>query len=274
MLFFFNVQFNAETSEIFFLSRNETIPGFILSYKRELKLHRIAGLENGIPGWKLSKSAMDDIQETILPFKEGETLVYDVYSAGFKTGQSILKFHGEKDFNGGRAYYITFITELPFFKDYEDIYAEKGSFLPLRIKRKIEKMGGLSVEEIEESYDQASFNVTIKKKGAFSTKKTVIQKESPIYNAILLMYLYRANPEMVDNGTFKVVLPTQEFNISISGQDEIETPSGKYAVDIFQSEPLIFTFYLSKDEERPPIKITSHTALNYTMILNSRENNN
>lgn len=273
ILFFYDIQINTETAELFFYSRNASIRGFLLSYKQGFKLYHITDIENGIPGWKIPEAIIHDEEDVVLPFQEGETLVYDVYSVGIKTGQSRLTFHGERPLNGESAYYITFITELPFLKDYEDIYAEKGSFLPLKIKRKIEKMGGLSTEAIEEEYDQITFSVTIKKKGAFSTKKTIIQKDTPIHNAILLTYLCRANPELADKDNFKAVLPTQEFHIKISGEETIEAPLGKYLTNVFKSQPPHFTFYLSKDEDRLPVKIASHTALSYTMILSAKESN-
>jgi hypothetical protein len=273
ILFFYDIQINAETAELFFYSRNAPMRGFQLSYKQGFKFYHITDTGNGVPSWKIPEAIIHDEEDITLPFKEGETLVYDVYSAGIKTGQSRLTFHGERPFNDESAYYITFSTELPFFKDYEDIYAEKSSFLPLRIKRKIEKMGGLSIEEIEEEYDQAAFSVTINKKGAFSTRKTIIQKDAPIHNAILLTYLCRANPKLLYKDSFKAVLPTQKFHIKISGEETIEIPLGKYLTDVFESQPPNFTFYLSKDEDRLPVKIVSHTALSYTMILSSKESN-
>jgi hypothetical protein len=274
LLFFYNIQLNVKTAEILFLSRSENRNSFILSYGKSFKLHRVADIENGISEWKISELITREEGHTVLPFKEGEMLIYDVYSTGIKAGQSVLTFHGEKHLNGEAVYYITFVTELPFFKDYEDIYAAKGSFLPIKIKRKIEKMGGFSTEEIEEEYDQAAFNVTVKKKGVFSSDKTVIQKDSHIYNSILLTYLCRANPEIAYKEDFRAVLPTQEFNIKISGEDKVDTPLGQYSVDVFTSEPPKFTFYLSKDEQKLPVKITSSTALNYTMVLNSVKNQN
>jgi hypothetical protein len=273
VLFFYDIQINTETAELFFYNRKASMRSFLLSYKQGFKFCHITDIENDIPGWKIPEAMIHGEEDIALPFTEGETLIYDVYSAGIKTGQSRLTFHGERPLNGESAYYITFITELPFFKDYEDIYAEIGSFLPLKIKRKIEKMGGLSTEEIEEEYNQAIFSVTIKKKGAFSTKKTIIQKDSPIHNAILLTYLCRANPELADKDNFKAVLPTQEFHIKISEEETIETPLGKYSTDVFESQPPNFTFYLSKDEDRLPVKITSHTVLSYTMILSAKESN-
>jgi hypothetical protein len=273
VLFFYNIQLDIEKAEILFLNRSGNNNSFILSLYQGFKLHRVIDIENGLSGWKISKKITHEEDEK-LPFEEGEMLVYDVYSAGVKTGQSILTFHGERPLNGVSVYYMTFVTELFFFKDYEDIYAAKDSFLPIKINRKIEKMGGFSTEEIEEEYDQLVFSVAIKKKGVFSTNKTVIRKDSHIYNAILLTYLCRANPEIAYKDDFKAVLPTQEFSIRVSGSDTISTPSGQYAVDVFTSSPSKFTFYLSKDEDRLPVKITSSTALNYTMILSSKGRQN
>jgi hypothetical protein len=206
-----------------------------------------------------------------LPFKPGETLVYDVYYAGLKTGKAVLTFHGEKAFNEGSAYHITFLTTLPLLKDYEQIYAMKDSFLPIYVKRKIEKIGGLSSEEIEESYNQDDFTVTIKKKGALGVRNTTIKKESPIYNAILLTYYCRANADISKDESVKIVLPTQEFDISLSGEEEIVTESGEYKVDVYSGEPSKFIFYLSKGPDRLPVKIVSSTALSYTMVLSSKE---
>ena len=272
VLLFYRVEFDMKKGEILFGSRKTDGNSYALFYKQGFVLSCIDPKGNGVAVWKMPKPSVSSAENIILPFKDGERLVYDVYSAGLKTGQSVLTFYGEKPFNDESAYYITFVTELPFFKDYEDIYAAKGSFLPIKINRKIEKIGGLSTEEIEEEYNQVDFHVTINKKGAFSTNKTTIQKNGPIYNAILLTYFCRANPGMEDKGEFRIVLPTQEFDIRISGEENIETPSGRYLADVFTSEPAKFTFYLSKDNERLPVKISSHTALNYTMILSSKEN--
>jgi hypothetical protein len=266
---FFSIDINTEKYEILFTSRLTGKNSYTLSYGQGLALRRVNIEKNSMPQQEIPGSTMPGMQDMTLPFEEGERLVYDIYSAGLKTGQAVLTFHGDRPFNGKDAYYITFVTELPLFKDYEEIYAQKVSFLPINIKRKIEKIGGFSAEDIEEVYDQDAFSVTIKKKGAFSTSQTTIQKDRHIYNAILLTYLCRFNPDMVHKSDFRAVLPTQKFNIIVSGEDTIETPSGAYPVDVFTSQPSKFTFYLSKDAKRLPVKITSHTALNYTMILNS-----
>jgi len=265
--YFYNGKFGACIGDIGPAGEDEHRHSFKPSYMQGLEPYQL-------PDEILIDSPSGPIAEEgiALPFTPGETLVYDVHCAGIKTGSSILRFLGEEELNGESVYHITFETELPFLKDYEDIYARKGSFLPLKIRRKIHKMGGISIEEIEEEYDQDRFTVTIKKKSAFLSNEIVIQKEGNIHNAILLTYLCRANADTVVKEDSRILLPTQEFNIRVSGNDTVDTPSGQYITDIFTSEPSKFTFYLSRDRQRLPVKIVSYAALDYAMILHSAEN--
>ena len=102
-----------------------------------------------------------------LPFKDGEELIYDVYSKGIKIGKSVLTFHGETELDKDSAYHISFLTNVPFFEDSEQIYAQKGTFLPLKVERTLKKAGGITTKIIEK-YDQQNFQVAIEKQGIFA----------------------------------------------------------------------------------------------------------
>jgi len=206
--------------------------------------------------------------ELILPFMPGEELKYNVYSKGLKIGRSILTFHGETVLNGTECYHITFLTKIPLFEDKEEIFADKQTFLPIRVERSIRKAIGIRSKVIEE-YDQKEFKVVIKQQGALRTKSQTIQKAGPIYNAILLTYYCRLKSEAAKNEPFKIILPTSEYDVQVSGNDIIKTSKGEYPVTVYSSNPSKFTFYLSTNSSRVPVKIESHTALDYTMILNS-----
>lgn len=215
-----------------------------------------------------------NISEPIpLPFEDGEKLIYDVYSKGIKIGKSVLTFHGEEQLNNEKAHHISFLTNIPFFEDSEEIYAQKDTFLPLKVERTLKKVGGITTKIIEE-YDQENFEVSIKKQGLLRTKKEVIKRDSPIYNAILMTYYCRLKPEAAKNEPFKIVLPTSEYEVQVSGDAIIKTSKEEYAVTVYSSTPSKFTFYLSTNSNRVPVKIESHTALDYTMILSSIGNNN
>jgi hypothetical protein len=270
ILFFYDIQLDRSSGIIRITGRTAESQTRSFFYRQWFPFRYFAKFLNDIPVPVLHKEALYSKDEYAPPFLKGESLIYDVYYAGIKTGESVLTFHGEKDLEGEKVYYITFSTKLPFFKDYEDIYASKDTFLPVKINRSITKLAGLSTEIIEEKYDQDNFTVTISRGREPSKNSMVIKKDSPIYNAILLTYYYRANPHVYKDGVFKIVLPTKEFNIQISGEDTIITPAGEYHVHVFTSKPSKFTFYLSKDNDRLPVKIESHTALNYALILKSR----
>ena len=215
-----------------------------------------------------SLSVSKEHAELILPFMPGEELKYNVYSKGLKIGRSILTFHGETVLDGVECYHITFLTKIPFFEDKEEIFADKQTFLPIRVERSIRKAMGIRSKIIEE-YDQKEFKVVIKQEGALRTKNQIIQKTGPIYNAILLTYYCRLKPEAANNEPFKIMLPTSEYDVQVSGNDIIKTSKGEYPVTVYSSNPSKFTFYLSTNPNRVPIKIESHTALDYTMILDS-----
>lgn len=269
---FYKIDFNAEKCDILLRSRNAAYSSYGINCKSGLKLWRFSNGANGLTVkqiYSLDKNPDAEEQKTGLPFEKGEQLVYDVYSAGIMVGKSFLVFHGEEEYEGQKVFRISLSTQLPFFKDEEQIYAQEESFLPLKVERRINKLGGF-YETIVENYNQADFTVEITKKSNFSSDSISIKKYSPIYNAILLTYYCRANPGIADKSNFKITLPTSEFNIKISGEETLKTPSGTYDTDVFSSTPSKFTFYLSRDKDKLPVKIVSHTALNYSMVLSSK----
>ena len=203
-----------------------------------------------------------------LPFYDGEELICDVYHRGLKIGKSILTFHGEKEIDGRDVYHITFSTNLYLFKDVEDIYADKETLFPFKVVRRISHVGRFPVR-IREEYDQKAFKVKIKKQGKLLSREVTIQKEGPIQNAILLPYYYRTKPDITENQRLKVNLPTVNFDVVFKGEEIITTRLGEYSAYVFASIPPRFTFCLSADEKRIPLKIESLTTLGYSLVLNS-----
>jgi len=203
-------------------------------------------------------------------FLEGERLVYDVYYKKLKIGESVLVFHGEKEIDGIPTYHITFSTTLPGFEDIEDIYAYKETFLPLRVNRSI-KRATLFPLKVQEEYDQNAYSVRIKQQGRFLSKEFTIQKGAPIHNAILLPYYYRTKQHIAEGEKIKITLPTADYEIFLEEKKVVTIPSGEYSVYVFESDPPKFTFWLSTDEKKIPVKVEGHTALGYSLILKSIE---
>ena len=209
-----------------------------------------------------------DSKDLAPPFKDGERLTYEVRYNGVKVGRSILTFNGEKDMEGKPAYHITFFTKIPSLKDTEEIYADKDTFLPIEVHRKVNKKIGFS-DRIIEKYDQENFKVDISSKSKLRSKSFSIQKDAPIHNAILLSYYYRAKESFDENERIKVSLPTMDFEVMFKGMETIETPLGEYESYAFMSDPPKFKLWLSTDKKRIPLKIKNPGTLGYSLVLKS-----
>jgi len=207
-------------------------------------------------------------QARSLPFKEGESFTYEVRYSGLKIGKSILTFNGEKELNGRKVYHITFFTKIPSLKDTEEIYADKDTFLPIEVHRKIKKKIGFS-DNVVEKYDQVNFKVDIKQKSKLRSRNFSIQKDSPVHNAILLAYFYRVKKAFNENERTKIALPTVDFDVMFSGIEAIKTPMGEYRAYVFTSEPPRFRLWLSADEKRIPLKIKNPGTLGYSLVIRS-----
>ena len=203
-----------------------------------------------------------------LPFESGEQFTYEVRYKGAKIGKSTLTFHGERFLDDKKAYYITFNTNVLSLKDREEIYADPDTFLPIEVHRNIKKKIGFD-DKIKEVYDQKNFRVDISSKSKLRAKEFSIEKDSPIHNAILLIYCYRAKKDFDKSEKLKINLPTLDFEVAFSGIETVETKLGEYRAYVFTSDPPRFKFWLSADERRIPLKIKNPGNLDYSLILKS-----
>ncbi len=203
------------------------------------------------------------------PFTRGEQFTYAVHYKSLRLGTSVLTFNGEKKLRGQPAYEVSFVTNMPTIKDSELIYADTENFLPLKVTRHIEKVANFPTH-IVETYNQDTFNVTIKKKGKFLSKTFTIKKDMPIHNAILLTYYYRTVNPIEEDHTLDVTLPTARFQITYEGTEDVRTGLGTQQAHVFSSIPAKFKVWLSTDERRVPLKIENAGAMTgYSLILDS-----
>ena len=223
------------------------------------------------------------LEEAVLPEKVivsnkvfsvpiGERLTYSVYLKKMKVGTAILTFYGEKELDGKKANYITFITRLPFvITDKEAIYADQNDFSPLKISRIIHKPASFPTR-IEEIYDQKKISIEISKKGMLLSKRLVIQKQAKIHNAILLAYAYRRKllVEGIEIGAgFKVTLPTIDFEVKFLGKETVSTSLGDTKAYVFKSEPPKFELWISANDKVIPLKIKQPGLVGYSLVLDS-----
>lgn len=224
---------------------------------------------NIVPSGNSVEAVNAEDEDLPLPFKKGERLIYDLKYKMVKIGKSVLTFQGEEVLGNKEVYHITFFTKIPGLKDIEELYAEKNTFLPLEVHRTIKK-AMLFTERIREEYAPEDFRVDIEKKSFFS-KTFSIKKDSPIHNAILLIYYYRTREDFNQNEKSKVNLPTAEFELTFKGIETIKTPLGKYRAYAFSSYPSKFKFWLSADSKRIPLKIENPSLMGYSLVIKSIE---
>lgn len=207
---------------------------------------------------------------TSIPFQAGETLTYGIFYKGLKIGTSTLAFHGIKTLADQDFFYVTFKTETPGFKDLEEIYAEKETFLPKVIKRTIRKFGAKPMT-IEETYSQKEGKVSITKTTGKKSQTTVIEKQKPLSNGILLSYHYRTRKNLQPTEQFVVDFPLLSLTIEFLGIKKVKFAKEMRDVLVFQSIPADkFILWLSTDKERTPLRIENPGVFGYTMILKDK----
>ena len=204
------------------------------------------------------------------PFKDNEIFEFSYNMGPLKAGSAKLVFLGEAEFNGQKAYHITFESRVAAFYDLEDIHAYPETFYPINIKRKIKNFGIAS--NIEECYDQENFKVEITKDGILRKKTTVIKKQNPIQNALLLVYFCRTLSESRLSSGFEkqVSLPVSDFKVIYRKKEKIETPAGEFEAFVFESEPEKMRFWMSTDKKRIPLKLENLTAIGPSSITLSK----
>ncbi|MFC1514446.1 DUF3108 domain-containing protein [Candidatus Omnitrophota bacterium] len=223
-----------------------------------------------LPDEAAAMEASVEPSEVVLPFKVGETLTYGVTFKRVKIGTSTLTFLGTAEIDGKQTYLIRFYTDTIYLKDTEKIYADKETFLPLRVERDVNKSIGFS-ERIVEEYDQENFTLTVSKKGFVRKDQQTITSSGPIHNAILLSYLYRADLDAKKEETFAVNLPTKQFDLSFGGKEEVDVPLGMFEACVFSSEPSQFSLWIADDGIKTPLMIEDPQTFGYALKLKAIE---
>jgi hypothetical protein len=203
-----------------------------------------------------------------IPFVKGEQLTYLVKTKGLTVGRSTLTYQGETDLDGVAVHYMTFRTVAMGVDDTEHIYAQKDSFLPLKVRREIVKMGKRL--ELIEKYDQVKGLVEVFDTNDLTKPKEVYDRGKPVSNPILMTYYFRAKEPVFTQGkAYPVTLPKMQFDLMFVGEDEVATQGGEFKAFFFSSKPDLFKFWLGQGADRVPLKIEQSGFMGYAMILES-----
>lgn len=199
-----------------------------------------------------------------VPDYRGEGIKYDIKLGPVRVGTAsfrnveLTKIEGDIP-----ASLVTFETKLAKFQDLETIYAQPETFLPLRVDRDIRTWP--KHEKIREEYDQSAYRLTISKPG--SAPATVIKKDAPIHNAILLPYFVRKIPGLDVGWKFLINLPTQQFTLKALRVEQVTVPAGTFSAYYLTSDPERFEIWITADARRIPVRIRGSGAVGYTMLM-------
>ncbi len=213
------------------------------------------------------KSSLEAAEEALkLPFDCGERFEYLYILGPLRTGTAKLTFVGESSIEGKQTYLIRFESRVGTFYDLENIYAETENFYPVYVERNIRNFGIKT--NIKERYDQKNCKVEIIKKGFFGKKTKVIKKQSPIHNSILLIYYCRrlSSSELKPGYEFDVVLPVDEFKVTLTGIEKIKVPAGDFQAYLFESSPERIRLWVATDKRRTPLKMENLTSFGPSSI--------
>jgi len=196
----------------------------------------------------------------------GERITYDVRLGMIYLGKAQFNNLPNEQLNGKTLNVMTLETRVTRFTDTEKIYSDIDTFLPARVERDILKL--LLREKIIEEYDQIKFAVTItKNSGSKEPEKLVIQKDSPIHNAVLLPYSVRRIPNLEIGKTIIANLPVRRLEIKLVSIEEITVPAGTFKAYHFASTPKQIEIWISADERRIPLKIQSSDLFGYSLVM-------
>ena len=199
------------------------------------------------------------------PFERvGEKITYDVDLGSVRIGTAEYENLRKTTLNGRPVYVISFRTRALRFQDQEEIFCDAGTFLPLVVNRKVSQF--LKPEKITEEYDQKNYVLTIKKK-RFGEEESVIRKNEPIHNSILLPFFVRKEENLRIGWSFEANLPQGKYKIILKAIEAVKVPSGTYESFYFESEPEKIKIWISNDKNRIPLMIEGTGGIGYQLKM-------
>ncbi len=191
-----------------------------------------------------------------------EQISYKLNYKGIKIGKATMVLYPDADLEGQKVILITFETDTAFFDDFEKIYIEQNTYLPIKVERKISQLGKQYF--IKEEYIQADFTVRIYKEG---DKVVTIARKQSIQNPMSMIYYVRMLKNLEKGKEIPIVLPMMEIKTRFEGIENIKLPAGKFSAFLFKSIPDKFSFWLSNDEHRLPLKFEVPGAIGYSALM-------
>lgn len=187
-------------------------------------------------------------------FKNKETIKFGAYSKGIKIGSGELIYLGTENLNNIEVQHIVLKVSTFSFVDKENIYGRLDFSVPVKVERNLRFLG--RNESIIEKYSPDKRSVMITKRGEDgSSVIQEIKSDEEFGNVLLLIYRLRNDKDMNVGKIYKIVLPTQKFNLIVREKRRIKVPLGSFEAFFLESHPPKYKIWLSSGKEKTPLRI-------------------
>lgn len=192
-------------------------------------------------------------------FKTGESIFFGVYSNGIRVGLGAMVYHGIVALNGQNVQHVSFTVSTFSVKDEEEVYGLLDFSAPVIVNRKIRLFGRDEIINEEYSPDKKTVRILKSVNGAAPVEQ-ILNTQSEMNNVLLLIYSLRNKPDLRKGDSYRIILPTQSFDLKVINSRKIKVPLGRYDTYYLQSVPSKYRLWLNSGKDRLPVRIQGLVA--------------
>ncbi|HQP92239.1 MAG TPA: hypothetical protein PLU24_06145, partial [Candidatus Omnitrophota bacterium] len=143
--------------------------------------------------------------------------------------------------------------------DEENVDGTVDFLYPYEVRRSLRLFG--REEVINEIYAQDHRSVKITKKlNGKDQPVEVLSGEKEFTNVLLLLYRLRIDPNLCPGKTYKIALPTQNFELKVKDVRKLKIPMGQFDAFYIESVPAKYRIWISTREDRLPLRLQGLVA--------------
>jgi len=144
-------------------------------------------------------------------------------------------------------------------RDKENVYGSQDFAFPHKVERELRIFG--KDEKIGEIYSDDHRSVRISKAvNNTALPEQVLNGKGELSNVLLLLYFLRNDRTLAEGRIYKIVLPTQSFDLIVKDIRKIKTRIGLFDAYYLESKPAKYKIWLSTKPDRLPLKLQGLVA--------------
>ena len=201
------------------------------------------------------------------PFKDGETIHYDIKKMGMKAGEATLTFNGVQEKDGQEALLIIFASKGFQFFDEEKIYLDPKTFYPIVVERDLHIFG--KNEKITENYSHNE--VRIVKTTKDNKVEEVIKKGAALDNIYGFIYRYRARGSFEIGEGMEINLPTQEVTVKLADRRKYDIDGHSYDAFYAVGKPKKLKIWFADTSDKLPLRIDGALMGKTSLIMKEKK---